>query len=72
MNGNQGNPTQKNVLNANKGKMELTKQKKYCEEKGYPMFAPLDGICWHCHKQFEDTDKWVITGCSHCHRSYDD
>ena len=25
-------------------------QKKYCEENGYPMFAPPDGVCYFCGK----------------------
>lgn len=23
-------------------------QRKYCEEKGYPHFAPVSGRCWSC------------------------
>jgi hypothetical protein len=23
-------------------------QKKYCEEHGFPRFAPQDGCCWKC------------------------
>lgn len=25
-------------------------QKQYCEENGFPHFAPNDGICWNCNK----------------------
>ena len=52
--------------------MELTKQKKYCDKMGYPMFAPVNGICFHCRKQLPDTDKHLITGCPFCHYSYCD
>ena len=27
-------------------------QKKLCEEKGYPHFAPKSGVCWHCGCNF--------------------
>ena len=50
--------------------MILTKQSKYCEKKQIPMFAPLDGVCWNCHKSLIDSDKEHITGCSHCHISF--
>lgn len=26
-------------------------QKRYCEEKSYPHFAPESGICWKCNQQ---------------------
>jgi hypothetical protein len=25
-------------------------QRKFCEEKGYPHFAPRNGICWSCNR----------------------
>lgn len=25
-------------------------QKKYCQEKGLPLFAPVDGVCWGCYR----------------------
>lgn len=52
------------------GIMEL--QKKYCKERGYPFFAPEDGVCWSCNRKIEDTDKEHITGCPHCNRSFCD
>jgi len=49
-------------------------QKKLCEEKGLPHFAPSSGICWSCSRQIY---LWLdghsfITGCPACHRSYCD
>jgi hypothetical protein len=29
----------------------LAAQKRYCEEKSYPHFAPENGICWRCNQQ---------------------
>ena len=26
-------------------------QAKLCEEKGYPHFAPINGVCWKCNRQ---------------------
>lgn len=26
-------------------------QRRYCKEKGYPHFAPLNGRCYRCHNQ---------------------
>ncbi|MDR4315037.1 Uncharacterised protein [Niallia circulans] len=51
-------------------------QKRLCEEKGYPHFAPRSGVCWNCHKNiyepieqkrimfFEDgkPEKTIVTG----------
>jgi len=47
-------------------------QKQYCENKGIPMFAPLDGVCFHCGKTIRDTANKHITGCEHCNHSYCD
>lgn len=30
--------------------MAAKAQKEYCNEKGYPHFAPYDGICFRCNK----------------------
>ena len=47
-------------------------QKKLCEEKGYPDFAPSNGVCWACKKNIYEplgrkrgqTSSWVgRTGC---------
>ena len=32
-------------------------QRKLCEEKGYPHFAPENGVCWRCHKNIYDEIK---------------
>jgi hypothetical protein len=48
--------------------MEL--QKKFCEEKGFPFFAPTDGICRNCHGIIIDTNTEHITGCPHCNYSF--
>jgi len=50
--------------------MAMEKQKKYCKEKGVPMFAPIDGICWSCKNKIPDRGDKHITGCPLCHRSY--
>lgn len=65
----------------------IAAQKEYCNAKGYPHFAPHNGICFRCHKQiYEQIDhdgyktgisveragKELITGCPHCNRTYCD
>lgn len=53
-------------------------QKKLCEDKCYPYFAPYDGQCFNCGNQIYDKISFqrastdLITGCPHCHRSYCD
>jgi len=62
-------------------------QAEYCEAHGVPHFAPKDGICWRCGKQFyaphegrfgqTGHDLYTaahthIIGCPHCHKSYCD
>ena len=55
-------------------------QKKYCKEKEYPLFAPIDGVCWSCGKNIycvngisvEHASNNLITGCPFCHRSFCD
>lgn len=62
-------------------------QKRYCEEKGYPHFAPRSGVCWNCRRQIyeavnnkygetgittEKAGRELVTGCPHCNRSYCD
>lgn len=42
--------------------MAMEKQKALCKSKGWPMFAPKDGICWGCHRTVEDSDNEHITG----------
>ena len=57
-------------------KTKIENQKKYCKEKGLPLFVPGDGICFSCHKQiYEKITEEVaatehITGCPICHRTY--
>ena len=65
----------------------IAAQKKLQQEKGYPDFAPRDGVCYRCRKNIYSeidhgdyqTGIWVekaaselITGCPHCNRSYCD
>lgn len=60
-------------------------QKKYCEEHGYPVFAPLysspsfPGTCYKCHNNIyqanggysvELAGSGLITGCPFCHYSF--
>ena len=63
-------------------------QEKYCNEKGYPHFAPHNGICFRCRKNIymqythpggyktgisvEKAGSILITGCPHCCWSYCD
>lgn len=50
-------------------------QRKLCEEKGYPHFAPTSGVCWSCNRAIYMTEadgKHYITGCPWCHRTYCD
>jgi hypothetical protein len=28
----------------------IAAQEKLCMEKGYPHFAPMNGVCWWCHR----------------------
>ena len=51
---------------------QMPKQKKYCDDRGLPMFAPDDGVCFFCRKQIRDRDDKHITGCERCNRSYCD
>lgn len=57
----------------------LKKQRDLCERKGYPHFAPNDGICDWCRADMVELQKdayekdLLITGCNHgCQRSYCD
>lgn len=56
-------------------------QRKYCEEKKYPDFAPINtGICYSCRRDIfseggisvEEAATEHITGCPFCHHSYCD
>ena len=62
-------------------------QEKYCEEKVYPHFAPLNGRCYCCNNDIytqidrgsyktgisvEKAGSTLITGCPHCKRTYCD
>lgn len=52
----------------------LKAQGDLCQEKGWPHFAPTNGICWSCGRDTVD-GRWakeLITGCQHCYRSYVD
>jgi hypothetical protein len=48
-----------------------------CAIKGYPHFAPRNGVCYSCHRQIylnpftnaASADRF-ITGCPFCNRSY--
>lgn len=65
----------------------IAAQRKYCEEKKMPHFAPRDGVCWRCYRNIykpvnhgpyttgisvEDAGNRLVTGCPHCCRSYCD
>ena len=59
---------------------KVNNQLQMCKEKGYPDFIPKGGICWKCHKQVYDHEKYkgktgaeeLVTGCPFCFRSYCD
>ena len=58
-------------------------QAKYCQERGYPNFAPCGGGCYHCGRDIYKQIVWpdgnstgitvesaghgLVTGCPHCH-----
>lgn len=52
----------------------IAAQRKACADRGWPHFAPMDGICFCCHQQiYELRDgKEPITGCPHCFRTFCD
>lgn len=62
------------MKSADEIKKSIEAQKKLCQEKQYPHFAPQNGICWSCNRQiFEiETGLSLVTGCPFCHRSYCD
>lgn len=33
-------------------------QKRYCEEKQVPHFAPYNGICWNCNRNIYELHYW--------------
>ena len=51
-------------------------QIQYCIDKGYPLFAPEDGICFSCNQDIysklseEEASTKHITGCPFCNTSY--
>ena len=66
-------------------KEAIKAQEKLCIEKGYPHFAPYDGVCYRCGKNIykpiekgkyirgitvERAGSELITGCPHCKYSY--
>jgi hypothetical protein len=51
---------------------KLIWQKKYCELRDIPMFAPASGICYYCRKEIQDRREQLITGCDHCNHSFCD
>jgi hypothetical protein len=63
----------------------IAAQKKLQQEKGYPDFAPHNGVCYKCHGQIyeerhtkgcphgisvESASAHLVTGCPHCYYSY--
>ena len=62
-------------------------QRKYCEERKGPMFAPSNGICYKCGFNIyvptngpagprgitvEEASKRLITSCPHCNATFVD
>jgi hypothetical protein len=55
----------------------IKEQATLCKEKGYPDFAPSNGICFRCQKNiYQDYERagktglTHVTGCPHCNYSY--
>jgi len=55
-------------------KEAIAAQRKYCDEKKLPHFAPSDGKCWCCHRNiYEDgysverASSELIIRCPHCY-----
>ena len=48
----------------------MEKQKKFCKDKGYPLFVSESGICLNCKGKIPDTNKELITGCPFCNHSF--
>lgn len=52
----------------------IAAQKRLCDERDYPHFAPRSGYCYHCKADIVDRS-WagaLVTGCKSCNRSYCD
>lgn len=53
-------------------------QSKFAQEHECPMFAPIEGWCYHCGRNIyeqisvEEAGKRLITGCPHCYHSFVD
>jgi hypothetical protein len=66
----------------------IAAQRKLCDEKKWPHFAPSNGICYKCRRQIyspverqvgftsgvsvEQASTELVTGCPHCYMSYCD
>lgn len=63
----------------------IAAQKQLQADKGYPDFAPTNGVCWKCRHQIyeemehkgyktgisvESAATSLVTGCPHCNYSY--
>jgi hypothetical protein len=65
-------------MNASDVSAKIVMQKRFCDTKGYPHFAPSDGVCYWCDRQIYDkisveiAQGNLITGCPWCHKSYCD
>lgn len=53
-------------------------QQKFCLLSGFPLFAPENGICYHCGKQIYEeittakAASQLITSCPHCRHTFVD
>lgn len=62
-------------------------QRQFCSEHHVPIFAPTDGICYHCHENIfkplcsggyisgisqGQAASVLITSCPHCHHTFVD
>ena len=61
----------------------IANQNKLCREKGYPHFAPANGVCYRCHRNIYQnyllnngqvscgkSGLELVTGCPHCNLSF--
>ena len=53
-------------------------QRKFCLFSGFPLFAPRDGVCYHCGNQIyekistAEAATRVVTSCPHCNHTFVD
>lgn len=68
----------------NKAHRAAEAQRRYCSERGYPEFAPKNGVCFRCGANIyapcgashgydaEYAASCLVTCCPHCHATFTD